>query len=61
MISLEQLKSLLSDRIVFDLGQFSSEARRWLGREVKAHRVQRLWNTQRHREGRFMYWIAEEN
>lgn len=54
----EALKALLTERIVFDLGQFTPEAAKWLRKEVKARRVQKLWNTQRHREGKFMYWIV---
>jgi hypothetical protein len=60
LISIDELKTLLAARIVFDLGQFSPEAKRWLDKEVKARRVQRTWNCQRYREGKFMYWIAAE-
>lgn len=52
-----ELEGLLRTRIVFDRGQLSEENQRWLAREVKARRVQRLWNTQRG-PGAFMYWIA---
>lgn len=59
VIDLASLKSLLQERIVFDIGQFSQEAAKWLRREVKAGRVQQTWNTQRYPQGKFMYWIVE--
>lgn len=53
----DELHALLSERIVFDIGQIPPPLKKWLEREVKAGRVQKLWNTQRYPQGKFMYWI----
>jgi len=58
-IDLQTLKTLLAGRIVFDIGQFTPEAAKWLRKEVKAKRVQTMLNYQRYPNGKRMYWIPE--
>jgi hypothetical protein len=55
--TLAGLENLLRERIVFDIGQFTDEQKRWLSRQVGRGNVQRTWNTQRFPQGKFMYWI----
>lgn len=56
--TVEGLTALLSERMVFDIGQIPADLKRWLAREVKKGRVQRMWNCQLFPRGKTAYWIA---
>lgn len=56
----EGLKALLYERMVFDIGQIPADLKKKLAREVKAGRVQSMWNTQRFPQGKRCYWIVGE-
>lgn len=56
----DEMKQSLSERITYDIGQFTKEQLRWLRREVKARRVQTMMIYQRFPIPKRGYWIADK-